>query len=275
MCIYHHHFHHYRISCSINLVTGISGIDELYVWDLCVDYNKNVTTLDYSTQVANYLYMTSNSTKVWTIGSDKNRLYEFDITFNPFSGLTFSQFWSAGIYAGSLDQICAKGNGVTNTLIANISSTICEIDLTVPGVISFTPTMPTSINIFGFSMIYVPGNNKLIVLSDNGVVSGSYLIQCDYTTGAVEISVDLSAYLSYGELVLCSLFSSTCDGVCAIYIYNSADGKVWKVDVTTQEITDSGKTIDFASSVRAISQLPSCTCIINTTTTTTTILIVK
>lgn len=255
--------------CSQNLVSSFLASNRLDVWDLCVDYNKNVTTGDYG-DLDQKFYMTSNSTKVWTVDYTKTILTELNITFNPFSGLTYNQVWSAGIYAGSLEQICAKGDAITNTLIANLGSTIVEIDLTVPSVISFTPTMPGTYvtGIFGFSMIYVPGSNKLIMLT-NSCPSGSCLTQYDYATGLIDVNIDISAYTT--NLVGSSLFSTTCDGVCAIYIYDEYNIKIWKVNVTTQEITDSGKTIDFTTAIRAISQLPSCTCMINTTTTTTTL----
>lgn len=250
--------------CSQLLANDIPlGVSELYVYDLCVDYNKNVTTIDYATVPDGPYYIASNLTKFWTVEGDFDRLYEFDITFNPFSGLTDSgRFWLTP-NAESMQGICAKGDSDINTLVCNLGNSLVDLDLTttVGNPLTYTTMVPSYAGrSFVNSPIYIPSTNRVISLTLDGSTNTTYLSQFKYDgSGTLMVDINITAYVPSGELYGCSIFATTCDDVCAIYIYNHTDGKIWKVDVTTHAITDSGKTM-FSPDVRTLSQLPSCTC---------------
>ena len=240
--------------CSQLLASTLGTQFELFVYDLCVDYNKNVTSAAYSATTDPY-HITSSLNKFWTASIDGGTLTEFDIVISPFSGLTFNSSYSAPS-GETIKGICALGDSVDGILACNFSETsLVEFSYTLGTYMTMVPY--TSRN-FVSSPIYVPLTNRIISLTTDS--TNTYLSQYKYDgSGTLTVDIDITAYVPANEIRDCSIFSTNCDDVCAVYIYNHIDGKIWKVDITTHVITDSGKTM-FSPDVRALSQFPNCTC---------------
>lgn len=244
------------------LVNRFNPENRLDVWDICVDYSKNVTTIDYTTTGEASYRIASNATKLWSINAGGTNLTEFNIVASPFSGLTNSNFWQ-GPVGENMQGACAKGDAITDTLVVSLNPSIGEVNLMVPysSQLTYTIVVPPNGRSFTGSPIYVSEltGNYVISLNGDGITAIPYLSKYKYNgSGTVIFDIDISAYVPWIDLQNCSIFSTTCSGVCAIYIFNPIDGKVWKVDTTTLAITDSGYTLP--SGVTSVSQLPSVVC---------------
>jgi hypothetical protein len=243
------------------LVNRLAPLNRLDVWDICVPYNKNVTTFDYlNTGEASY-QIASNATKLWSANTNGTNLTEFNIVASPFSGLTLSNFW-IGPAGENILGICAKGDAVTDTLVVSLNASIGEVSLLVGpgGQLTYSIQVPPNGRNFINNPIYTNDivDEFVISLNGDGITQTSYLSKYKYNGGTVVFDIDISAYVPWIDLLNCSIFSTTCSGVCAIYIFNPIDGKVWKVDNGTHIITDSGYTLP--SDATSISQLPSVVC---------------
>ena len=204
-------------------------------------YNPDTTVLTYlfdSTNGSNDIANTSN--KLWVYdGGSSSTLLEYNITLSPFTQVFNRVITSAFVDSG----LCA----IDDTTLVNISgSDVYELDITT------NVASPT----FKWSMIpgrFVYGDymytttNKLIVTNQIGGVA--YITQYEYTTGAVEVDINISGTvpLPYGVFEYGS-------GVPDIFIVNS-DGKIYEIMKTspyTLTLVD-----DVPITVYGASQIPS------------------
>jgi hypothetical protein len=124
-------------------------------------------------------------------GGISGGLYEYNITLSPFSGSSSRSYYVPGLGPG----LFAKND---TTLISSsgspIGNTVGEIAL-FRGVATFTPkfNLPTNREITGD--IILTTNNKLITSNIDSFTFVEYITQQDYTTGVVEVDINLSSYL--------------------------------------------------------------------------------
>ena len=121
------------------------------------------------------------NTKLWLY--DSSNIREYDITLNPFSGVANRFYIMPGLGPG----LCAKDN---TTLISSINNTIGEITLGISAVFSAKFDLP-NINRRITGDIVLTTNNKLITTNYDVNTSIEYITQQDYTTGAVELDIQL------------------------------------------------------------------------------------
>jgi cell division septation protein DedD len=200
-------------------------------------YNPNTTVLTYlydSTNGSSDIANTSN--KLWVYSGGNGSLLEYDITLSPFSQTYNRTITSVYLNAG----LCA----IDDTTLININgSNVYEIDITTNVA---SPTLKWS-TISGRTVagdyMYTT-TNKLIITNNSS--SGAHITQYDYTTGTVEVDLDITATIPqpYGVFEYGS----------EIYIVNS-NGKVYQImgsSPYTLTLVD-----DIAITVYGASQIPS------------------
>ena len=174
-------------------------------------YNPNTTALTYlydSTNDSSDIANTSN--KLWVYNGGGGSLLEYDITLNPFSQTYNRTITSVYLNAG----LCA----IDDTTLININGfDVYEIDITT-NVASATLkwSMLSGRSVAGDYMYTT--TNKLIVT--NNSIGGAHITQYDYTTGTVEVDLDIGGTIPapYGVFEYGS----------EIYIVNS-NGKVYQI----------------------------------------------
>ena len=200
-------------------------------------YNPNTTVLTYlydSTNGSSDIANTSN--KLWVYNGGGGSLLEYDITLSPFSQTYNRTITSVYLNAG----LCA----IDDTTLININgSNVYEIDITTNVA---SPTLKWS-TISGRAVagdyMYTT-TNKLIITNNSS--SGAHITQYDYTTGTVEVDLDITATIPqpYGVF----------EYVSEIYIVNS-NGEVYQImgsSPYTLTLVD-----DIAITVYGASQIPS------------------
>ena len=200
-------------------------------------YNPNTTVLTYlydSTNGSSDIANTSN--KLWVYNGGGGSLLEYDITLSPFSQTYNRTITSVYLNAG----LCA----IDDTTLININgSNVYEIDITTNVA---SPTLKWS-TISGRAVagdyMYTT-TNKLIITNNSS--SGAHITQYDYTTGTVEVDLDITATIPqpYGVFEYGS----------EIYIVNS-NGLVYQImgsSPYTLTLVD-----DIAITVYGASQIPS------------------
>ena len=178
-------------------------------------YNPNTTVLTYlfdSTNTSSDIANTSNKLWVWGISDSElgNSMLEYDITLSPFSQTYNRTITSVYLNAG----LCA----IDDTTLININgSNVYEIDITTNVTSSTLKWSMISGRSVAGDYMYTT-TNKLIITNNSS--SKSYITQYDYTTGAVEVDLDITATIPqpYGAFEYGS----------EIYIVNS-DGKIYQI----------------------------------------------
>tara|TARA_R110001592_G_scaffold64818_7_gene199226 strand:+ start:3860 stop:5485 length:1626 start_codon:yes stop_codon:yes gene_type:complete len=178
-------------------------------------YNPNTTVLTYlfdSTNTSSDIANTSNKLWVWGISDSElgNSMLEYDITLSPFSQTYNRTITSVYLNAG----LCA----IDDTTLINISgSDVYEMDITTNVASSTLKWSMISGRSVAGDYMYTT-TNKLIITNNSS--SKSYITQYDYTTGAVEVDLDITATIPqpYGAFEYGS----------EIYIVNS-DGKIYQI----------------------------------------------
>ena len=178
-------------------------------------YNPNTTVLTYlfdSTNTSSDIANTSNKLWVWGISDSElgNSMLEYDITLSPFSQTYNRTITSVYLNAG----LCA----IDDTTLINISgSDVYEMDITTNVASSTLKWSMISGRSVAGDYMYTT-TNKLIITNNSS--SGAHITQYDYTTGAVEVDLDITATIPqpYGAFEYGS----------EIYIVNS-DGKIYQI----------------------------------------------
>lgn len=174
-------------------------------------YNPNTTVLTYlydSTNGSSDIANTSN--KLWVYNGGGGSLLEYDITLSPFSQTYNRTITSVYHNAG----LCA----IDDTTLININgSNVYEIDITTNVASSTLKWSTISGRSVAGDYMYTT-TNKLIITNNSS--SGAHITQYDYTTGTVEVDLDITATIPfpYGVFEYGS----------EIYIVNS-NGKVYQI----------------------------------------------
>ena len=205
-------------------------------------YNPDTTVLTYlfdSTNNSSDVANTSN--KLWVYdGLNGTSLLEYDITLSP-----FTQVFNRVITSLYLDSgLCAIND---TTLINFNGSDVYEVDITT-NVASKTFKWSMIPGRFVYGDYMYTTTNKLIVTNQAGGVA--YITQYEYTTGAVEVDININGTipLPYGVFEYGS-------GIPDIFIVN-ANGEIYKIMKTSPYTLTLVDDVSM-SSVYGASQLPS------------------
>jgi hypothetical protein len=216
-----------------------------------LDVPGYVTSLGIA-MTANYLWSINTSIQQW------------DIALSPFSATYNREISLPGGYTAGRG-IVAKNDGI---LIAINNATspkkVVELDITGTTAVSTIRFNLQANRTSTGNMLYTT-DGKLIVINQNTITSDYYITQYNYTTGAVEVDLNI------GSVAPTSLFECNCE----IYITNASGNLYVVIRIIPYVLFNLGTNIG-TSSIGSATQVASC--IVSsitdaqiTTTTTTTI----
>jgi len=235
----------------------LSSNNNIYYSDILLNQLSQLNVPGYVSSLG--IAMTANY--LWSINTS---IQQWDIALSPFSATYNREISLPGGYTVGRG-IVAKNDGI---LIAINNATspkkVVELDITGTTAVSTIRFNLQANRTSTGNMLYTT-DGKLIVINQNTITSDYYITQYNYTTGAVEVDLNI------GSVAPTSLFECNCE----IYITNASGNLYVVIRIIPYVLFNLGTNIG-TSSIGSATQVASC--IVSsitdaqiTTTTTTTI----
>ena len=232
----------------------------IYVSTASQDFSE--TQVDGYVDVPGFVYSATTgvaftSNKLWTIDST---IKEWDITLSPFTATFNRDIPYAGFPGGIAGNIA-----LSDTVLLGVDSTVApqkilEIDVT-ENIPVINVQFEIQLNRVVESNLLYTKENKLVLISKDGL--DYYITQFDYSNGNVELDVSLGQLTGRIMLLECDcIIKVLIDDI--LYIFDSSEGLV---DVTENNLTDQGESVDFKTLSQSAAYI---NCGIENTTTTST-----
>ena len=217
--------------------------------------NTSLTLLDVPGFTTTYgIAMTANY--LWSLDT---AIEQWDIFLTPFSATYNTSITLPVGFVASTGLVAKNDDVIITTDISTLPVNVVELDVTSSvAVLTVMFALPTDrINIT--NMLYTT-DEKLIMVTQDTVTFDYYITQFDYTTGAVELDINI------GVFTPTSIFECECS-----IMLTDASGKIYIVEKTSPYTITEMLTLPIL--IDGATQVQSCivSSLIETTTTTTTI----